>query len=334
MKFKTAYNHSVQSFMTTNKVKNSKKLKYQLFNEFKDRLEKGGRAYEELFPRVKTKVVEYIFFLTATSGIWKIGADVLAEKLGCSISSVYNTVMILKKTDTFVIARLANNGAGKYVFVSKLHPNFHKIMKEVFELSSEEIIALTPTIEINNSEEKIDIKGQFKGLENSLKPDTAGADSSFSPSYLFKSFLKQENKVILESTDKISIKKAIDNERPKSFSAQRETLIEFGANTYQMTLFELILEMPYAQDLKDQAYKIALRAGSDLDSTTFYKAKDAVNELAMRICNKEMDIRTFPALFEAIFKAYLAENKISDLKILEIKTGERKVVPFYNWLEE
>lgn len=46
MKFKTAYNRAVQKFMTENKIENPKKLKYQLFNDFKDSLEKEGRTHE------------------------------------------------------------------------------------------------------------------------------------------------------------------------------------------------------------------------------------------------------------------------------------------------
>lgn len=103
--------------------------------------------------------------------MWKIGADKLADKLGCPISSVYNTVMLLKKTDTFIFARLANNGAGKYIIINKLNPNFRKTMREVLKLSFKEIMDIVPLLDTNNSKEKSDNKAQFKCLRHSLKLD-------------------------------------------------------------------------------------------------------------------------------------------------------------------
>src|SRR5690606_15053804 len=66
----------------------------------------------------------------------KIGADKLAEKVGCSVRTVKSAVASIKETDQLVVARLADDKAGKYIFVYKEHPNFHQILKEVFFLDS------------------------------------------------------------------------------------------------------------------------------------------------------------------------------------------------------
>src|SRR5690606_41920316 len=47
-----------------------------------------------------------------------------------------SAVASIKETDQLVVARLADDKAGKYIFVYKEHPNFHQILKEVFFLDS------------------------------------------------------------------------------------------------------------------------------------------------------------------------------------------------------
>ncbi|RUU69350.1 HTH domain-containing protein, partial [Mesorhizobium sp. M7A.F.Ca.MR.362.00.0.0] len=70
---------------------------------------------------------EIVYFLSG-KGIWKIGADKLAERVGCSERTVYNAVRAIKQTGTILVCRLADNNAGKYIFVYKDHPNFDDIM--------------------------------------------------------------------------------------------------------------------------------------------------------------------------------------------------------------
>lgn len=332
MTFKTGYNQKVQNFINNNKNGDYKKTKYKMIGEFKEILLETGKIYEELFPRIKSRVVEYLFFLTSTCGIWKIGAEALVEKIGCSISSVYNTVALLKKTGVFEVARIANNGAGKYIFVNKLHPNFTKIMEEVFNLSPSEIDELA--ISQLESRESNKNKGQFKGQPIPTKPSPTSDKQRFSGSYLFRSFFKQE---------KISIKdicvENVDKENGgietfKSLEEQKEMLLMYGANTYQMKLLDMIHSFPYPQTIKDHGYKLVLRAGEQLDINSFYKAKDAVHELAMRVVDNQMTIRTLPGMFESIFKNSLVKKGSIGTNNLERELRTINKVPLYNWLAE
>lgn len=330
MPFMTVYNQPVQKFMETHRDKEYRSIKYKMLSKFKEVLESFGKLYEQCFPRVKSKIVEYIFFLTSGAGIWKISAEAIAKKLDCSISSVYNTVSELKKTGLFVIARLANNGAGRYVFVNKLHYNFKKIMKEVFNLSDEEIDEMSIKKEVETVEEYKN-EGHFKGQQSSANSCNArGVRRYFAP-YLFESLLKQE-KISIPDSKEATSKKV--NERPKSFEEQKDTLLAFGADSQQMMLFEIIHSWPYPQPIKDQGYKLVLRAGTDLSAEAFHRAKDAIHEVAMRIIRNQMTIRTLSGLFESIFKNLLTNNVSMGTDIKERDSKLRKRMPLYNWLIE
>lgn len=326
MTFMTVYNQPVQVFMEKNKDKNYRSIKYTMLRTFKEILVSIGKLYEKCFPRVKSKIVECIFFLTSGAGIWKISAEAIAKKLECSISSVYNTVNELKKTGVFVIARLANNGAGKYVFVNKLHYNFKKIMQEVFNLSEEEI---DETIVVKKEETLEDCKN--KGQQSSEKPGHARGESRYFAPYLFESLLKQE-KICISDIKDPKLKEVQD--RPKSFEEQKEALMTFGADTQQMLLFETIHSWPYPQSIKDQGYKLVLRADSDLSTEAFHRAKDAVHEVAMRITDEVMDVKSVPGLFQSIFNNSLVQNLQQKNSCQKFIQKSRKRLPFYNWLIE
>ncbi|MGE7625102.1 hypothetical protein ACQKMD_19360 [Viridibacillus sp. NPDC096237] len=77
-------------------------------------------------------MLDEIIYMTSGCGVWKMGSDTLARRAKVSQSTVFNAVRALKQTDLFVVGRLADDNAGKYIFVNKLHPNFEDIMKEVF----------------------------------------------------------------------------------------------------------------------------------------------------------------------------------------------------------
>lgn len=330
MTFMTVYNQPVQKFMETNRDKEYKSIKYKMLSKFKEILESFGKLYEQCFPRVKSKIVKYIFFLTSGAGIWKISAEAIAKKIGCSISSVYNTVNELKKTGLFVIARLANNGAGRYVFVNKLHYNFEKIMKEVFNLSDEEIDEMSIKKEVETVEDCKN-EGHFKGQQSSVNSCNARGGRRYFGPYLFESLLKQE-KISIPDSKGATSKKV--NERPKSVEEQKDTLLAFGADSQQMMLFEIIHSWPYPQSIKDQGYKLVLRAGSDLSAEAFHVAKDAIHEVAMRITDEVMDVRTVTGLFESIFNNLLLQNSQEKNSYQKFVQKSRKRLPFYNWLIE
>ncbi|MBD8016801.1 cytosolic protein, partial [Planococcus sp. Sa1BUA13] len=130
----TAYNQDVQRYFQgsyCNKIR-----KETILSTIEEKVFKMGKSFGQLFPNKRKQVLDEIIYLLSGRGICKIGADKLAEKVNCSVRTVKSAVASIKETDQLVVARLADDKAGKYIFVYKEHPNFHQILKEVFFLDS------------------------------------------------------------------------------------------------------------------------------------------------------------------------------------------------------
>ena len=136
MKIQTAYNEDVQKFIRT--AKSASLTKEEVFAEIEEKAYSMRKSFREMFPRLQMRVLDEIVFLTKSTGIWTIGRERLAERVGCGLRTVTSAVKSIKETDLFIVARLANNHVGKYIFVLKSHPNFKRILRDVFFLSEKE----------------------------------------------------------------------------------------------------------------------------------------------------------------------------------------------------
>lgn len=323
----TAYNENVQRYLMHAEKKASKRAKNELMEAFRDQVIAQGHTFTELFPCDQYKVLDEILYSVSGCGIWKIGADTIAKKAGVSLSTVTRCVKSIKKTGLLIVARLADKGAGKYVFVSKLHPNLKDILAQVFKLDKNKMTRLLT--------ERLT---EPKTAEN---VDTPGANGVFWASNLFNSFnlLKhafKNNNVSINSDEIDAIKNEIDQDPIMTIEQQKEKLKIYASNPFQQLVFEFIQSMPFPQIIKDHAYKLALSVGSDATAKDFVIAKDVITQLVIRLENGYVVKTSIRAVFEA---AYLDARKNRDNTIVfndqdVKKTPPTRKIPFYNWLQE
>lgn len=307
MKFLTANNQRVQNYIMHSNHKPSTKKTKDRMALLSVTLESNGRFFSEVFPAAQARVVDEIIFLTSGCGIAKIGSDRLADRSDVSVRTVTSAVRTLKDMNQFIVARIASGRAGKYIFVDKCHTNFEQIMKDVFSINAE----------------------LFAELKNSQNTDTIGSNGKkLSPNHYI--YLKHA------LTNYISyqlIQNEIDKDKPKTIAEQRDYINTYGTNPFQELFFEFIVSMPYADVFIQHASVIALRLGSDADSKRFAIAKDVINNMAIQH-SEGARFDKLVASFSAGYKQAIVRSDKKALIIREVKSSNRIVPTFYNWLEE
>lgn len=239
----TAYNEKVQEY---NEAPN-KAYKKERLASIIDAVKSAGHVFERMFTFAKKQVLDRIIYLLSGSGICKVAGDVLAQKCGVSIRTVRATVAAIKKTGQFEIGRLANERAGKYIFVDKAHPNYEWLMHDVFGVEVEQDAPLNAR--------------QSARLENPESLATVSADDENDALNGFNSFnlLKQANKnnnILDGAADSES-----GGKEEKSAEQERKSLQEF-AEPAQIEFYDAIKNDPEIKDeIKDEAYTMALALG-------------------------------------------------------------------------
>jgi len=300
----TAYNEDVQRYFQGGYC-NTKKAN-AIISAIEEKVLSMRKSFSKLFPKKQKIVLNEIIYLLSGKGICKIGADKLAEKANCSVRTVKSAVSSLKATDEILVARLADDNAGKYIFVYKKHENFKEILKQVFfidELPEETTIAPL-------------VAPQFAPLQNdevvgAVSVDGEKASSNYNNSFKSFNLLKQEKDIIRDS---------IENEVKISKDYQK-----YFVSNMQNKLYHQILSSPFPKEIIDNAGLLALRAG-DIDEKGCLKAYKAVFKISTYI-NEGMDVKHLLAVFTCELKTV---KKPSDCN----KTEEtpREKVPFYDWL--
>ncbi|MEB8716689.1 cytosolic protein [Bacillus thuringiensis] len=324
MKKLTAYNSDVQKYMQQNQSSTQKKN--EIINAIRNRIGDTNQSFESLFPaRSKRKgVMNYILFMLSGNGICKISSETLASKNKCSVRTVHTTVRALKQTGEIVVAGLAD-GKNKYVFVSKMHPNFPVIMKEVFYIDTEQIAELTA--------------GQVAEQENAETLDTTGLkggkmSSNYNNSINFFNSLKQE-----KNNDRVSITESIENEfkeAQNNIQKEFERVHTYYLNEFQEMMYHTIKSGTYHPTLKMSASIIGLRVGSNCDKGLFCLALNALSKVDRFLkCNGTLT-DTVQALFSKVYSDNIKTSKVSK-KVNTSNSDASKPhtkVLFYNWLEE
>ena len=331
MKTLTATNQRIQWFLTYSTDRPTTSKKYKRLAALTQSLEEKNIMLDELFPNKQMDVLDHILYITASTGISKVGADKLAEKCGVSVSTVYNTVKALKSTNEFIVGRLikTKGGAGKYIFVDTKHCDFSQIMKEVFSLSNDKINQL--------------IQGQFKGQKSDESVDTSSVEGENRSSNLniFSQTCSSNNIYKGNQSDTEAIKEAIDQEPALNLDEQRQQLTDYATNEYQLLLFDFLRDIPRLDNLiTDNLYKLALSVGSDATTRHFHIAKDVIFELNMQLLSRQTIVKTsIRALFDTLYHERLKSLKsnceaLHDAAEVFADTADisRQDV-FYNWLE-
>lgn len=137
----TAYDDMISMFNEKYKSNLFKKSSWSDLRVFRNKINEHSE-YSRLFSPTKERVLKKILSSTKDTGISVLSGNLLSEKCNVSTSTVYKTVINLKKTNTFIVGRIANERAGNYIFVNKSHPHCQNILREVFKLENNEIIDL------------------------------------------------------------------------------------------------------------------------------------------------------------------------------------------------
>lgn len=317
----TASNERVQSYLLAN-TPPSTKAKETRLDLFIQLIQKAGGFLSELFPRKQEQVLDEIIYLTSGSGIAKIGADRLAERADVSARTLSTVVNKIKTTDQYIVARINNGRAGKYIFVDKLHANFKEIMDVVFNLDASQHAY------------------QFASLEKSETVDTTALNIDNSGSNHLSSIINTSslnNKYINNQIDNEAvqeIQKEIVNEPVMDLNEQQKMIEQYATNEYQKLYFETMNTFPLHEEILSSLYKLALRVGSDATSKHFHAAKTATMELNMQLHQRTTNIKeSMISLFTTMYKNVLNQEIVPEAGETPIKIESNRIV-FYNWLDE
>lgn len=128
----TAYNEKVQEYI----LPPNKKAKAARLESLIDAIKSAGHVFEGLFSASKKRVLDEIIYLSSGGGVCKIAGDKLAERCDVSIRTVRAAVSAIKKVGAFDVGRIANERAGKYIFVDKSHEDYTWLMHDIFNVNA------------------------------------------------------------------------------------------------------------------------------------------------------------------------------------------------------
>ena len=109
MKVLTATNKKVQLYLTYSAEKPTTYIKNQRLEQLEETLWNRDLDIDVLFPNKQKLVLDYILYVTAATGISKVGADRIAERCNVSVRTVKTVVKTLKSLDEFLVARLISS---------------------------------------------------------------------------------------------------------------------------------------------------------------------------------------------------------------------------------
>lgn len=320
MKTLTATNQRVQFYLTYTTERPSTSAKRSRLNAFRLSLEERNIMLDEAFPNKQRDVLDHIIYITSAAGIAKVGADKLAERCGVSVRTVTSAVRALKESGEYIVARLikSHGGAGKYVFVDKKHDNFREIMREVFSLSDYKLAQLNAEAIAEQNEPKTSSESLVQqGLEG--EKQTPNLNISFISKQV-------KNKYVSE------VASAVKEEIEKKEEPNREYIVEYASNPYQIAFYDVLNSMPYQNSIKSVQHVLALRIGSDCDAKRFSKAKDIIHSIAMQLSDGYV-FKNIVSTFTAALEKAVQYEVIAPVPT-DKRTAQTPKVPFYNWLKE
>ena len=228
----TAYNEKVQEY---NEVPNRTYKKERLASLI-DAVKSAGQVFERMFTFAKKQVLDRIIYLLSGSGICKVGGGVLAKKCGVSIRTVRAAIAAIKKTGQFEIGRIANERAGRYIFVDKAHPNYEWLMHDVFGVNARQSARQDARLEDSESLAPVDVEGENIAL------------NGFNSFNLLKHTIKNNN---IHNTDEPAQISDKDEQ-------ERKSLQDF-AEPAQIEFYDAIKkDSEISDEIKDEAYPMAM----------------------------------------------------------------------------
>lgn len=283
MKNLTVYNEKVQTYIAPP----NRKHKEQRLDAIIDFVRETGAIFEQLFTDAKKRVLDEILYLSSGSGICKIGGERLAEKCNVSIRTVRAAVAEIKKTGEIVVARLANEHAGKYVFVDVGHADYEWIMRDVFNVNARQDARHIARLENSASLERVGSEGENEALNGltllSLRPATKN-------------------------------NKYINNNAPLEAESEK---IKTYANQDAIALYERIVnDVTISDEIKDEAYNITL-ALSDAETIDSDLAIEHIRKINYDLKTHLRINKSVRATFKA---AYTKALEYKDTQIARMQT--------------
>lgn len=322
----TANNERVQTYMNSFfplTKSEKKKIKEQRLKAISEALQQTGQFFSEIFPSKQKQVLDEILYLTAQSGIWKIGAESLSQRTGVSIRTVGSVIKKLKQGHDIFVAYIKRTN--KYIFVDCRHENFIDIMDFVFNINAD---TLADTFAERQNAESVDTKG-LKGEKST---------SNYNSSFILLNMVNIINNIYNNAPLLRELKEQKPKEQKpkehdvKTIVEQQEVVKQYAANEYQMKLFQVFAAMDVVPTvIKNDLYKCVLRL-PDLESEKEYNtAKNVLWRMCVNIADHATSIHSSVAsMFRTAFESELEKEKHIEEKMNPIV----KKVPFYNWLEE
>lgn len=333
-----AANERVQAVMIRY-PKSTSAQKQNRITQLEQTLHQQGKYLTEVFPNKQMSVVNYIIHLTVSSGIWKVGAQCIADSCDCGVRTVYSVINKLKKMPEFIIGRLKQRtgGQGKYIFVDTKHADFQSIMQEVFSLDSPHVAepVAQPIAEPFTEIDPLNANGS---------KDSSGvaSTSTYISSLGFKTCSLSINNSIVNQEDVETIQQSIYAE-DLPLDEQQIRMHTYATNEYQHELFNFMKDMRLHEQLAPQLYKIALAVGSTATKQDFIYAKDAAVSLNNRLFTRSLHVdHSIRAYFDTIYQEARSQGFAMQKSVVEdvpfqsdiLAPIRSKKVAFYNWLEE
>ncbi|MFG3610972.1 hypothetical protein [Rummeliibacillus stabekisii] len=313
----TANNERVQHYMMKFKRKDEEELranKNDRLNQIESEITKQGLFMSEIFPTKQKAVLAKILYLTANSGIWKIESKKLAEFAKVSVRTVGNVIKKLKSGDEILVAYLKRTN--KYIFVDKKHANFKDIMTTVFSLNADQFA------------------NKFAERESVENVDISTVESDKSSLKGFKAFRKQaikNNNISISESEKNAIKDEIESQNYETPDEERQKLEQYATNKYQLAFYDFIKLMThYPKLVSDNAYKLALRIGTDCTIKRFVQAKNVLQRIVMDITDG-LHVDNIIATFNG---ALLKRESYPTIPQKKESSREVPSCARYNWLGE
>lgn len=334
----TAYNYDIQKYMEGQRL--STKVKKSLLDQLEKAITEAGESFYKLFPRntKRTEVLDSIMYLLSGNGICKIESKTLANKVGCSVRTVYTAVRHLKESGLVLVAGLAD-GQNKYVFVLKSHANFKQIMHEVFFIddlseieavengkSGENVPAAVFSVDQNAEPIAEQVAGHVAELGNAESVGIQGVEGT-NPSFnlISLNINKQENKIYIQN--------AIENELAETTDHQKELeqINTYYVNDLQHKLYNELKYGQYHQQLKQNASILGLRIGSNCTPKHYIQALQAVIKINKFLIAGGTVRESIQAIFTRIYEDI---KRVCEVKLQTPKAPEERTrtLPFYDWL--
>lgn len=319
----TCFNEDLQRF--NGRMRFNKQHKQEIIDSIENKMYAMGKSFRKLFTPKKREVLDEIAYLLTGSGICTIGTDKLMQKCGIkSRTTVVEAVKAMKESGDILVCRLANNHAGKYVFVLKTHPNFEEIMEQVFHIHPTDSFHTVEHQSEHQSEHQNEHLGNSKVVDT-LSMNQENSSSIYSISFNLLNLLKQDSIY--------NIANYIDNELLNAKETEQEARrIDEYLSKRQKAFYEQIKDNEdLLPAIRENASLIALRISKNYYTGLVQKSLYKMNE-QLKLGKL---IESIPAYFVECCNN-VVKKRIDKCEIeLESVTTRRKPAPqFYNWLED